>query len=102
MIVYLTNCAKKKCIPQTVLDEWISTVLSKMQNKATVLSQKFSFPKTQSILHDAGVEKIFFQDLHDCFVVTTANMGSNILNTDPSGETIPYNFLLHPLLSAEP
>ena len=27
---------------------------------------------------------------------------SSNLNTDPSGETIPYKFLLHPLLSAEP
>ena len=24
------------------------------------------------------------------------------LNTDPSGKTIPYQFLLHPLLSAQP
>ena len=71
-----TKWAKKNHVPQTVLDEWVSAALSKVKNKATKIFQGFSFPETQSIFHDKGVEKCL-QNLHERFVVTTADKAGN-------------------------
>ena len=38
-----TKWAKKNHVPQTVLDEWVSPLLSKFKSKATKLLQRFSF-----------------------------------------------------------
>ena len=53
-----TKWAKKKHVPPTVLDEWVSYVLSKVKNKVTKLSQGFSFPETQSIFCDKGLKNM--------------------------------------------
>ena len=71
-----TNWAKRNHIPQTVLDEWVNAVLSKVKSKATKLSQGFGFPEPQSIFHDKGVKKCL-QNLHERFVVTTADKAGN-------------------------
>ena len=63
-------------VPQTVFDEWVNAVLSKVKSKATKLSQGFGFPEAQSIFHNKGVKKCF-QNLHKRFVVTTADKAGN-------------------------
>ena len=62
-----TKWAKKNHVPQTVLDEWVNAVLSKVKSKATKLSQGFGFPEPQSIFNDKGVKKCL-QNLHERFV----------------------------------
>ena len=52
-----TKWAKKNHVPQTVLDEWVNAVLSKVKSKATKLPQGFGFPEPQSIFHGKGVKK---------------------------------------------
>ena len=71
-----TKWAKKNHVPQTFLDEWVSAVLPKVKNKATKLSQGFGFPEAQTIFHDKGVKKCL-QNLHERFVVTTADKAGN-------------------------
>ena len=57
-MVSWTKWAKNNHVPQTVLDEWVNAVLSKVKSKATKLAQGFGFPEPQSVFHDKGVKKV--------------------------------------------
>ena len=73
-----TKWAKKNLVPQTVLNEWVNAVLSKVKSNATKLSKGLGFLEAQSIFHNKCVKKCV-QNLHERFVVTTADKaGKNI------------------------
>ena len=64
--------ASRLRVPQVVLEEWVTTVLSKVHAKIESLSRKGSACVVKSIFADREVQQSL-KDLHERYVVTTAD-----------------------------
>ena len=68
--------ASRLRVPQVVLEEWVTTVLSKVRAKIESLSRKGSACVVKSIFADREVQQSL-KDLHERYVVTTADKAGN-------------------------
>ena len=68
--------ASRLRVPQVVLEEWVTTVLSKVHAKIESLSRKGSACVVKSIFADREVQQSL-KDLHERYVVTTADKAGN-------------------------
>ena len=63
-------------VPQVVLQEWVTTVLSKVRMKIDSLSRKGSQCVTKSVFSNKAVQQSL-KDLHEKYVITTADKAGN-------------------------
>ncbi len=68
--------ARQKHIPKNVLDEWASTVLSKIRQQIEKLSKKTNPYVAPSVFNDKNVKQTL-KNLHKKFVITTADKAGN-------------------------
>ena len=68
--------ASRLRVPEVVLEEWVTTVLSKVHAKIESLSRKGSACVAKSIFADREVQQSL-KDLHEMYVVTTADKAGN-------------------------